>query len=358
MEGLVSSIEHRSFWKGKNVLVTGHTGFKGAWLSSILLNAGANVTGYSLEASEKNNIYNLIGISKNVDSYFGDIRDMQRLQMTFNESKPDIIFHLAAQPIVRESYMDPVSTFDINIMGTVNLLECVRKSKSVRSFVNITTDKVYENQESLWGYRENDRLCGHDPYSNSKSCSELVTFSYKNSYFIDDDTAAVSTARSGNVIGGGDFSKDRIIPDCVRAVQNNKTIHIRNPYSVRPYQHVLDCLAGYVLLAQKQYEDKLKYEGSYNFGPDNNEIVNTSMLVSKFCEAWGNGIGWVSNAIEGPHETETLKLDCSKAHAVLNWKPLFNTDQSVHKTVEWYKAFVNGDNCDTVTMKQVKEYFV
>ncbi|RAW09979.1 CDP-glucose 4,6-dehydratase [Paenibacillus taichungensis] len=358
MEGLVSSIEHCSFWKDKNVLVTGHTGFKGAWLSSILLNAGANVTGYSLEASEKLNIYNAIGISKDINSSIGDIRDMQRLQKTLNESKPDIVFHLAAQPIVRDSYTDPVSTFDINIMGTVNLLECIRKSKSVRSFVNITTDKVYENQESMWGYRENDRLCGHDPYSNSKSCSELVTFSYKNSYFTNGDTAAISTARSGNVVGGGDFSKDRIIPDCVRAAQNNKVILVRNPYSVRPYQHVLDCLSGYVLLAQKQYENKLKYEGSYNFGPDNNESINTSLLVGKFCEAWGSGLKWVSNALEGPHETGTLKLDCSKAHTVLGWKPLFNIDQSMHKTVEWYKSFVNGDNCDTVTMKQVREYFV
>ncbi|WP_307351701.1 CDP-glucose 4,6-dehydratase [Paenibacillus polymyxa] len=354
---MVISIEHRSFWKGKNVLITGHTGFKGAWLSSVLLNAGANITGYSLDACEEPNIYNVIGVSKELNSVIGDIRDMQRLQKTFNEAKPDVVFHLAAQPIVRESYNDPVSTFDINVMGTVNLLECIRKSRSVRSFVNITTDKVYENQESYWGYRESDRLCGHDPYSNSKSCSELVTFSYRNSYFTDSEASAISTARSGNVIGGGDFSNYRIIPDCVRAVQNNEDILVRNPYSVRPYQHILDCLSGYVLLAQKQYENKSKYEGSYNFGPDHKDCVNTSLLVGKFCEAWGSGVKWVSNSLEGPHETVTLKLDCSKANAVLGWNPLFNIDQCMDKTVEWYKAFVNGDECDSVTMKQIREYF-
>ena len=256
-----------NFYKGKNVFVTGHTGFKGSWLCKILSDAGANVTGYSLGPPTEPDLFSISEIEKNINSVIGDINDYEKLKTAFDKSKPEIVFHLAAQPLVRESYKDPAYTYRTNVMGTVNILECVRNSNCVRSFLNVTTDKVYKNKEWEWGYRENEELDGFDPYSNSKSCSELVTHSYINSFFNNDDPPAVSTARAGNVIGGGDFAADRIIPDCVRAMQEGKEIILRNPNSTRPYQHVLEPLSVYMMIAEKQYENK-KYASSYNVGPD------------------------------------------------------------------------------------------
>jgi CDP-glucose 4,6-dehydratase len=357
MEGVVSPIIDQSFWNKRKVFLTGHTGFKGSWLSSVLLQAGAIVTGYSLLPPTTPNLFGILDLSTEMNSMIGDIRDLESLQKAFNSAKPEVVFHLAAQPIVRESYSNPAYTYETNVMGTVNILECIRQYGDVRSFLNVTTDKVYENNEWHWGYRENDRLCGQDPYSNSKSCSELVTSSYSNSFFQISNSTAISTARSGNVIGGGDFAADRIIPDCVRAAQKQENIVVRSPHSIRPYQHVLDCLSGYLLLAQRQYQDKERYEGSYNFGPDEGDCVTTSVLVDAFCKMWEPRAEWVSISESGPHEAGTLKLDCSKAKSILGWKPECTIETTMKMTVEWYQAFCSGHDCKTVTYKQIEKYF-
>ena len=280
-----------SFYKDKRVFVTGHTGFKGTWLCRMLVNAGAIVTGYSLEPPTEPNLYSLAGLEGRITSVIGDIRDFSHLKQAFDRARPEIVLHLAAQPIVRDSYRDPRYTYETNVMGTVNLLECVRLSDCVKSVLNVTTDKVYKNNEWCWGYREDEPLDGFDPYSNSKSCSELVTHSYINSFF--EGKLPVSTARAGNVIGGGDFANDRIIPDCVRAMAAGKTIGVRNPYSTRPYQHVLEPLAMYLTIAQKQYEDA-SYAGFYNVGPDECDCVTTGALVDLFCRCWGEGAACAS----------------------------------------------------------------
>ncbi len=346
------------FYKGKNVLITGHTGFKGAWLCEILKLLGAAVTGYSLETPTEPSMFNLCEIEKGMTSVIGDIRDLNKLGFVFEQYKPEIIFHLAAQPIVREGYKNPVQTFETNIMGTVNVLECVQQTECVKSLLNITTDKVYRNNEWTWGYRENDELCGSDPYSNSKSCSELVTFSYMKS-FLSNDKKAVSTARAGNVIGGGDFAADRIIPDCVRAAQNRKDIIVRNPQSTRPYQHVLDALFGYLLIAQKQFED-ISFADNYNIGPDNDGCCETGKLVDLFSEKWG-GLKRVDKSDNGCHEANFLKLDCSKIKARLGWKPVWNLETAITKTVEWSKLFVDGSSTDKLkvcTDKQINEFIL
>ena len=343
------------FYNGKNIFITGHTGFKGSWLCQILNDVGANVSGYSLSPSVDENLFEIINIKDKVNSFFGDIRDIDKLKTFFDEVNPEIVIHMAAQPLVRESYINPVYTYETNVMGTVNILECLRDS-NVKSFLNVTTDKVYENKEWVWPYRENETLCGYDPYSNSKSCSELVTFSYKNSFFRDVDDIAISTARSGNVIGGGDFSKDRIIPDCVESAKIKEEIRVRNPNSVRPYQHVLECLHGYLLLVQKQYSNN-DFEGSYNFGPDEENSVSTGELVTKFCEKWGENISWTSTLNNGPHESNFLKLDSSKAKSILGWKPRWNIEIALEKVVEWTKDFFNEKNVIECMNNQINEYF-
>ena len=345
-----------SFYKGKRVFITGHTGFKGSWLCKILLKAGAIVTGYSLAPFAKPNLYELINIHSSILSIISDVRNFSSLKKIIEITKPEIVFHMAAQPIVRTSYENPMYTYETNVLGTVNILESIRLTDSVKSFVNITTDKVYENKEFLWGYRENENLCGLDPYSNSKSCSELVTYSYRESFFKKQNTAAISTARSGNVIGGGDFAKDRIIPDCIRAVRNKKDILVRNENSIRPYQHVLDCLSGYLILATKQYEDKSLFQGSYNFGPNEGNYITTGDLVRLFCKSWGN-IDFISKKDDGPHEASFLKLDCSKAKAVLNWYPRWGIQTALEKVVEFTKLFLNNEDVDACIDKQINEYF-
>lgn len=346
-----------SFYKGKKVFLTGHTGFKGTWLSRILILAGADVTGYSLEPPTNPSIFEATKTASQMKSIIGDIREREKLVNAVKEAAPDIVLHLAAQPIVRTSYKDPVGTYESNVMGTVNILEAVRATFSVKSFVNITTDKVYKNKEWFWGYREDEELCGFDPYSNSKSCSELVTYSYKNSFFDEETSPAISTARSGNVIGGGDYATDRIIPDCIRATEDGKEIILRNPNSTRPYQHVLECLRGYLTLAQKQYEDK-SFAGNYNFGPDDESCVTTGELATLFCDSWGKGAGWknVSEA-NAPHEANFLKLQCEKSKNVLGWYPQWGIKQAIEKIVEWEKAVQSGTSAADITDKQIKEYF-
>ena len=343
------------FYKGRRVLVTGHTGFKGSWLSAILLMAGAEVTGYSLEPPTEPSLFELAGMKGRMNSVVGDVRDLPHLLQVFEEVQPEIVFHLAAQPIVRESYRDPVGTYETNVMGTVNILEAVRRTESVRSFLNVTTDKVYENREWAWGYREIDPLDGYDPYSNSKSCSELVTHSYKKSFFTD-GRCVISTARAGNVIGGGDFAADRIIPDCIRAAEKKEPIIVRNPFSTRPYQHVLEPLSAYLLIAERQYGEPEK-EGYYNVGPEDKDCVTTGELADIFCTAWGEGMHWINKSDGGPHEANFLKLDCSKIRAELGWRPVWGVREAVGKTALFAKALRAGRDAFEVMREQIDEYF-
>ena len=345
-----------TFFSNKKVLVTGHTGFKGSWLCRILLLYGAEVTGYSLDPPTDPSLFSLIGLDSKIDSINGDIRDYAHLKKVFEDKQPEIVFHLAAQPIVRTSYQEPLYTYETNVMGTANLLECVRQNQSVKSVVNITTDKVYENQEWCWGYRENERLMGYDPYSNSKSCSELVTYSY-DQCFLKPQGIAVSTARAGNVIGGGDFARDRIIPDCIRAVCNGEEIRVRNPYSIRPYQHVLEPLGAYLLIAKKQYED-IRYAGAYNVGPDERDCIITGELVDLFCEKWGEGAKWISDEHEGePHEANFLKLDCSKIKRELGWEPGWRISKGIEQVCNFTKIMISGENVAEEMDHEIKEFF-
>ncbi|MGP1586904.1 MAG: CDP-glucose 4,6-dehydratase [Treponemataceae bacterium] len=344
------------FYKDKKVFITGHTGFKGTWLCRILTYAGAVVTGYSLEAPTNPCLFEKTETSLQMNSIIADVRNREKLVKTVRQVKPEIVFHLAAQPIVRTSYKEPVETYETNVMGTVNILEAIRNCPSVKSFVNVTTDKVYKNKEWFWGYREDEQLCGFDPYSNSKSCSELVTYSYKNSFF-DEKNTAISTARSGNVIGGGDYALDRIIPDCIRAVKDGKNIVLRNPNSTRPYQHVLECLRGYLMLASIQYENP-EIAGSFNFGPDDESCVTTGQLAELFCKYWGNGVKWINiSESSAPHEANFLKLQCEKSKKILNWYPKWTIKTAVEKIVEWEKAVQSGVFEAEITDKQIKEYF-
>lgn len=344
-----------NWYSGKKVLITGHTGFKGSWLCYILASAGADVTGYSLKPPTKPSLYEICNVEKRIHSIIGDIRDLKHLKQVFEEVQPEIVLHLAAQPIVRDSYKDPVYTYETNVMGTVNVCECVRLNSCVKSFLNVTTDKVYENREWEWGYRENEPLNGFDPYSNSKSCSELVTQSYINSFF-KDMNVAVSTARAGNVIGGGDFANDRIVPDCVRAAEMKENIIVRNPHSTRPYQHVLEPLNIYLTIAKAQYEDK-RYAGFYNVGPDDSDCITTGELVDIFCDKWGQGLRWINQYDGGPHEANFLKLDCSKIKTVFGWRPIWNVETAIEKTVEWTKVYFEGKNIEACMDSQIQEFF-
>ena len=343
-----------SFYKGKKVLVTGHTGFKGSWMCQVLKNAGAIVTGYSQTPPTDPALFDMAKIADGMNSVIGDIRDFDALKKCFDEAKPEIVLHLAAQPIVRDSYKDPKYTYETNVMGTVNILECVRLSDSVKSFLNVTTDKVYKNNEWEWGYRENEPLDGFDPYSNSKSCSELVTHSYKDSFFADGHVA-ISTARAGNVIGGGDFANDRIIPDCIRAALERRDIIVRNPHSTRPYQHVLEPVMAYLMIAQRQYEDG-SFAGYYNVGPDECDCFRTGALVDLFCRTWGEEMKWINRYDGGPHEANFLKLDCSKLKTVFAWKPVWNLSDAVGNTVEWSKCMRDGEDVVACMDRQIERF--
>lgn len=339
---------------GKRVLVTGHTGFKGSWLSEILVLAGADVTGYSLDAPTDPSLFKILSLEREIRSVRGDVRDYASLLRTLKEAKPDYVLHLAAQPLVRQSYREPRETFDTNVMGTVNLLEAIRQTGGVSSIVNVTTDKVYKNFEKKEPFREEDPLDGYDPYSNSKSCSDLVTHSYRSSFFCEMGIP-VSTARAGNVIGGGDFALDRIVPDCVRAAKKGEKVVLRNPASVRPYQHVLEPLSAYltILLGQEEAPSK---QGAYNVGPRAEDAVTTGEIAEMFCRAWGEGMGWTSTSDGGPHEAGLLMLDSSKINTAFGWKPHWTIEDAVEKTVEWSKAWVYHEDMKEITVKQIREY--
>ena len=343
-----------NFYKGRKVLLTGHTGFKGSWMSVVLTNAGADLIGYSSCSKSETRLFDLCGVKDQITHIKGDVRDLNHVLEVFQKYQPEIVIHMAAQPIVRDSYKDPVGTYETNVLGTVNVLEAVRQTSSVKSFLNVTTDKVYKNNEWEWGYRENEPLDGFDPYSNSKSCSELVTHSYKNSFF-SDGRVAISTARAGNVIGGGDFAHDRIIPDCVRAAVKGEDIVVRNPYSTRPYQHVLEPVFAYLMIASEQMKDASKASW-YNVGPDDRDCFQTGALVDLFVKHWGDGMKWVNRYDGGPHEANFLKLDCSKLKSVFGWKPHWDLDTVIDKTVEWSKAWVKGENVRPVMDRQIEEY--
>lgn len=345
-----------SFYNGKRVFVTGHTGFKGSWLCRMLINSGAEVTGYSLEPPTNPDLFSMAGLENGMISVIGDIRDYDSLKKAFDDAEPEIVFHLAAQPIVRDSYKNPKYTYETNVMGTVNILECIRNSSCVKSFLNITTDKVYLNKEWEWGYRENEALDGFDPYSNSKSCSELVTHSYKNSFFGPESGVAISTARAGNVIGGGDFANDRIIPDCVRAMADGRTIKVRNPYSIRPYQHVLEPLLAYLTIARSQYENPI-YQGYYNVGPDECDCISTGELVDLFCKYWGSEAKWENySEIGAPHEANFLKLDCSRIKSILGWHPRWSIAKCMEMTCRFSKVWLSGGDISSEMDKEIKDF--
>ena len=378
------------FYKNKSVFISGHTGFKGSWLCKILTGFGAKVTGYSLNPPTDPNLYEIAEIGNDIDSVVGDIRDYGSLKAAFDKACPEIVIHMAAQPIVRDSYKNPRYTYETNVMGTVNILECVREYNNmhkgigdgeyVKSFLNVTTDKVYLNREWERGYREDDELDGYDPYSNSKSCSELVTHAYTRSFFGDNGDGSVchlfagdngesdsgkgsrgyipsvSTARAGNVIGGGDFANDRIIPDCIRAVEKGEDIIIRNPASIRPFQHVLEPVFAYLMIVKKQYEDR-SYAGYYNVGPNVEDCINAGKMADMFVKSWGDGIKWLSKSDNGPHEANFLHLDCKKLKDVFGWKPVWNVETAVEKTVEWYKIWHDGGDAVACMNRQIDEFF-
>ena len=348
-----------SFYRGKTVLVTGHTGFKGSWLSEILLLTGAKVVGYSLEAPTNPSLFELLSLKDRMISITGDVRDFKHLKEVFDKYQPEIVLHLAAQPIVRASYEEPLYTYETNVIGTANLLECVRLSKSVSSVLNVTTDKVYFNPElANHGFKEDEPLDGFDPYSNSKSCSELVTHSYKRSFF-DGVKLPVSTARAGNVIGGGDFAKDRIIPDAIRAIEEGKPIEVRNPNSTRPFQHVLEPLLAYLMIAKKQYED-FSCAGYYNVGPDDCDCVTTGQLMDLFVKAYGDGVTWITHQQDGPHEANFLKLDCTKLKETFGWTPKTHIGEALDLVARWSKVYFSKDltALKEETDREIGEFFV
>ena len=351
-------VNERFFYRNKKVFITGHNGFKGSWLCLMLSELGAEVYGYSLNPIASPALFDILTLDKKIHSTIGDIRDFQLLEKAYVEAKPDVVFHLAAQPIVRDSYKDPKYTFETNVLGTVNILECLRRHPGVVSFLNITTDKVYENNDiEGHAFREDEKLDGFDPYSNSKSCSELVTHSYKKSFFSEESSPAISTARAGNVIGGGDFSNDRIIPDCVRATIMNEKIIVRNPNSIRPYQHVLEPLSAYLKIAMMQAEDK-KYAGYYNIGPTDEDCITTGRLADAFVKYWGENAEWINVAEENaPHEANFLKLDCSKARETFGWQPVWDVDSAIRETVDWYKSWNKGKDMMEYTKGQIGSFW-
>lgn len=353
MDDMVNDLEN--FFKGKRVFVTGHTGFKGTWLCKLLISFGAEVTGYSLIPKPYQVLYELSGIERHMNSIIGDVRSANTLKKSVETASPNIVIHLAAQAIVRDSYLKPRMTYETNTMGTVNILEALRRVEHVKSFLNVTTDKVYRNNEWDWGYREIDEMGGGDPYSNSKACSELVTSGYKAAFF-SEGGMSISTARAGNVIGGGDFAKDRIVPDCVRAALSGSTIVLRSPDSVRPYQHVLEPIVAYLIILQKQYENK-EYEGSYNIGPNEDDCISTREIAELFCKAWGGKLTWITRNDDVWHEAKYLKLDCSRAKSKLNWQPRWKIKKAIEKTVEWTKVFANHDNVDRIMELQIEDFF-
>lgn len=351
---------NKAFWQKKKVFVTGHTGFKGSWLCLLLREMGAEVTGYALQTPTNPSLFETCEIQSQVYSIKGDVRDLDFLNSQLQRAYPDIVIHMAAQPLVRESYKNPVETYATNVMGTVNLLEAVRNCESIRAVVNVTTDKCYENKEWLWGYRENEPMGGYDPYSNSKGCSELVTAAYRSSFFSPDSYAkhqvAVASARAGNVIGGGDWAADRLIPDFIRALEAKQKIRIRSPLAIRPWQHVLEPLSGYLLLAEKLYTEGSAYAEGWNFGPDDNDAKNVEWIVRKMCSLWGEDAGYEIDMSIHPHEANYLKLDCSKAKNRLGWQPKWPLEYTLEKIIEWVRGYQKRQNMQEICLQQIREY--
>lgn len=351
-----------SFYKGKKVFITGHTGFKGAWLAFMLLEAGAEVTGYSLEAPTVPSLYKLCKLARRMDSVIGDVRDYKNLKKTFEKAQPEFVFHLAAQPLVRESYITPRETYETNVMGTVNVLECVRTTNTVKSVIIVTTDKVYRNDSRPKGYVEDDILNGYDPYSNSKSCADILTNSYVNSFFRERNIP-VSVLRAGNVIGGGDFAKDRLVPDCFRAIQTNTKVIIRNPNATRPFQHVLEPLTAYLMIAKEQVA-KPELAGAYNVGPDEKDVQSVSEMLMHFQTIWNGGefgkntpFDWMyTEEQNAPHEAAMLSLNCDKIKSTFNWAPKWSAHDAVYKSIEWMEYYLKGKDVSVCMQKQIKEY--
>ena len=349
-----------SFWKGRRVFLTGHTGFKGGWLSLWLQSLGAEVTGFSLEPPTDPSLFVVARVAEGMTSIIGDIRDGNELRLAMQAARPDVVIHMAAQPLVRYSYANPVETYSTNVMGTVHLLEAVRATETVRAVVVVTSDKCYENREWVWGYRENEPMGGYDPYSNSKGCSELVVSAYRSSYFNPADYAshgvALATARAGNVIGGGDWAGDRLIPDIMRAIEKGEPVLIRSPHSIRPWQHVLEPLSGYMLLAERLFTDGVKFAEGWNFGPAEADARPVEWIVDRLCVLWGEGASWRIDGKIGPHEAHYLKLDCSKAKSALDWKPVWNLEQALVKIVAWHKAAILGRDLRSETCTQINDF--
>lgn len=348
------------FWQGKRVLLTGHTGFKGAWLSLWLQSMGAKVTGYALEAPTKPSLFEVARVEEGMSSHTGDIRDLEHLLRVMHEARPEIVIHMAAQALVRYSYANPVETYATNVMGTVHLLEAVRQTGGVRVVVNITSDKCYENQEWVWGYRENEPMGGFDPYSNSKGCAELVTSAYRNSYFpldrYSEHGVAVASVRAGNVIGGGDWAEDRLIPDFLRAISAGRPVIIRSPHAIRPWQHVLEPLSGYLMLAEKLWHHAKDYMGGWNFGPNDEDAKPVEWIVERMTQLWGEGAAWKLDGGVQPHEAHYLKLDISKARMRLGWQPRWNLEKTLGSIVDWHRAWQRGDDMRAITYQQIKSY--
>ena len=350
----------RSFWKNKKVFITGHTGFKGSWLCLWLYILGAEVTGYALHPPTVPNLFELCKVEGMVKSVIADVRDGGALSKEILAVNPEIIIHMAAQPLVRESYQNPLETYAINVMGTANLYEAVRKCRSVKSVINVTSDKCYQNNEWVWGYRETEPMGGYDPYSTSKACSELITSSYRDAFFNPEDynthRVALASVRAGNVIGGGDWAQDRLIPDCLKSLLQGEKIIMRNPQAIRPWQHVLEPLSGYLMLAQKLYENGPLYCGGWNFGPDDNDAKPVVWVVKKMCEKWDKNTAYEIERAQHPHEAHYLKLDCSKAKAELGWYPRWCLEQALDKIIEWAKAYKENQDVRAVCLRQIREY--
>jgi len=349
-----------SFWKGKKVLVTGHTGFKGSWLSLWLQNLKSEVVGISLDPPTNPSLFERAKVADGMISIREDIRNIDAVKSIFSEYRPEIVFHLAAQSLVRYSYLEPVETYATNVMGTLHVLEAIKQSRSVRAAVMVTSDKCYENREIDLGYKETDPLGGYDPYSSSKGCAEILIASYRNSYFSENDyhrhQTAVASVRAGNVIGGGDWAKDRLIPDIIRAFERPERVKIRNPNAVRPWQHVLEPLSGYIELAQKLYVEGIRWAEAWNFGPNEDDAKPVDWVADRMTKIWGENAAWYIDDADHPHEAKFLKLDCTKAQAKLGWKPRWDLNQALHKIIDWHKENSSGVQPRQLCEKQIAEY--
>lgn len=354
---------NRAFWQGKRVFLTGHTGFKGSWISLWLQSMGAQVTGFALAPNTTPSLFEVARVADGMTSIIGDVRDQAALKNALTEAQPEIVIHMAAQPLVRYSYANPVETYATNVMGTVHLLDAIRQMSGIKAVVNVTSDKCYENREWVWGYRENEAMGGYDPYSNSKGCSELVTAAFRSSYFNPADYAkhgvALASGRAGNVIGGGDWALDRLIPDIVRAIEEGREVVIRSPHAIRPWQHVLEPLSGYLALAEKLYTEGAQYAEGWNFGPHDHDAKPVAWIVEQLTQIWGDGAAYcIDAAAANLHEAHYLKLDCSKAHMQLGWQPRWNLRHTLEKISEWHKAQQAGGDMQTMTLQQIREYEV